>query len=105
MFHCHKCHHTAHTRTSRYFSDTTKERFSGITSVQTSTVAVLLSPLKLAIVSLFRLAKWFPHHSTRHYQVSKKFSESKSIRYKFRSVTSKLLVQKVIYKNQEAINF
>lgn len=49
------------------FSDTTKELFSGITSVQRSTVAIFLSPLKLAFVSLFRLAKWFPHHSTRYY--------------------------------------
>ncbi|HBN5239256.1 ogr/Delta-like zinc finger family protein, partial [Enterobacter hormaechei] len=26
MFHCPKCHYAAHARTSRYFSDTTKER-------------------------------------------------------------------------------
>jgi hypothetical protein len=36
VFHCPLCHTTAHARTSRYFTDTTKERYHQCTNINCS---------------------------------------------------------------------
>ncbi len=36
MFHCPKCKHSAHARTSRYLSENTKERYHQIAAVRLS---------------------------------------------------------------------
>lgn len=51
MFHCPKCHYAAHARTSRYFSDTTKERYHQCTNINCSCTFVTTEPLS---VSSFR---------------------------------------------------
>ena len=36
MFHCPKCKHSAHARTSRYLSENTKERYHQCTNIECS---------------------------------------------------------------------
>ncbi|EDP8647446.1 ogr/Delta-like zinc finger family protein [Salmonella enterica] len=48
MFHCPLCHTAAHARTSRYVTDTTKERYHQCTNINCScTVSI---PLKRPIL-------------------------------------------------------
>lgn len=51
MFHCPKCHYAAHARTSRYFSDTTKERYHQCTNINCSCTYVTTETVERFIVS------------------------------------------------------
>ncbi|MGA4664360.1 DNA-binding transcriptional regulator [Enterobacter ludwigii] len=51
MFHCPKCHHAAHARTSRYFTDTTKERYHQCTNINCSATFVTTETVERFIVS------------------------------------------------------
>lgn len=71
MFHCPKCHYAAHARTSRYFSDTTKERYHQCTNINCSCTFVTTETVERFIVSP---GKSYRLHRTRHHQVSNKFT-------------------------------
>lgn len=51
MFHCPKCNFAAHARTSRYFSDTTKERYHQCTNINCSATFVTTETVERFIVS------------------------------------------------------
>nr|DAE40436.1 MAG TPA: DNA-binding transcriptional regulator [Caudoviricetes sp.] len=51
MFHCPKCHFAAHARTSRYFTDTTKERYHQCTNINCSATFVTTETVERFIVS------------------------------------------------------
>ncbi|MGF6436348.1 transcriptional regulator NrdR family protein [Kosakonia sp. 1610] len=51
MFHCPKCHFAAHARTSRYFTDTTKERYHQCTNINCSATFVTTEAVERFIVS------------------------------------------------------
>ncbi|ATG00955.1 MULTISPECIES: DNA-binding transcriptional regulator [Lelliottia] len=63
MFHCPKCHHAAHARTSRYFSDTTKERYHQCQNINCSCTFVTTETLSRFIVSPGDVVS-VPPHST-----------------------------------------
>ncbi|EMF7246050.1 ogr/Delta-like zinc finger family protein [Klebsiella variicola] len=51
MSHYPKCHYAAHARTSRYFSDTTKERYHQCTNINCSCTFVTTETVERFIVS------------------------------------------------------
>lgn len=61
MFHCPKCHHAAHARTSRYFSDTTKERYHQCQNINCSCTFVTTETLSRFIVSPGEVVPVPPH--------------------------------------------
>ncbi len=67
MFHCPKCHYAAHARTSRYFSDTTKERYHQCTNINCSCTFVTTETVERFIVSP---GKSYRLHHTRQCPVS-----------------------------------
>ncbi|HCR2160409.1 MULTISPECIES: DNA-binding transcriptional regulator [Enterobacter] len=64
MFHCPKCHHAAHARTSRYFSDTTKERYHQCQNINCSCTFVTTETLSRFIVSPGEVVPAAPHPTT-----------------------------------------
>ncbi|MFK3913348.1 ogr/Delta-like zinc finger family protein [Enterobacter cancerogenus] len=51
MFHCPKCKHSAHARTSRYLSENTKERYHQCTNVDCSCTFVTMESVERLIAS------------------------------------------------------
>lgn len=49
MFHCPKCKHSAHARTSRYLSENTKERYHQCTNVDCSCTFVTMESVERLI--------------------------------------------------------
>lgn len=74
MFHCPKCHYVAHARISRYFSDTTKERYHQCTNINCSPTFVTTETIDRVIVSPGGECKL---HLTRPHQVRHKSTGSK----------------------------
>lgn len=56
MFHCPKCHHATHARTSRYLSENTKERYHQCTNIHCSCTFVTMESVERYIVSSARTA-------------------------------------------------
>jgi hypothetical protein len=63
MFHCPKCHFAAHARTSRYFTDTTKERYHQCTNINCSATFVTTETVERFIVSPGVVVPAAPHPS------------------------------------------
>lgn len=61
MFHCPKCHFAAHARTSRYFTDTTKERYHQCTNINCSATFVTTETVERFIVSPGIVLPAVPH--------------------------------------------
>ncbi|WP_376748405.1 DNA-binding transcriptional regulator [Yokenella regensburgei] len=61
MFHCSKCHFAAHARTSRYFTDTTKERYHQYTNISCSATFVITETVERFIVSPGVVVPVAPH--------------------------------------------
>ena len=51
MFHCPKCKHSAHARTSRYLSENTKERYHQCTNVDCSCTFVTMESVERLIAT------------------------------------------------------
>lgn len=51
MFHCPKCKHSAHARTSRYLSENTKERYHQCTNVDCSCTFVTMESMERLIAT------------------------------------------------------
>lgn len=51
MFHCPKCQHAAHARTSRYLSENTKERYHQCTNINSSCTFVTMESVERFIVT------------------------------------------------------
>jgi len=64
MFHCPKCHFAAHACTSRYFSDTTKERYQQYTNINCSATFVTTETIERFIVSTSEVVLAPPHPQT-----------------------------------------
>ncbi|WP_313276801.1 ogr/Delta-like zinc finger family protein [Kosakonia cowanii] len=61
MFHCPKCLNTAYARTSRYFYDTTKERYHQCTNINCSATFVTTETVERFIASPEVLVLAPPH--------------------------------------------
>ncbi|MCK6912187.1 DNA-binding transcriptional regulator [Enterobacter roggenkampii] len=61
MFHCPKCHFAAHARTSRYFTDMTKERYHQCTNINCSATFVTTETVERFIVSPGVVVPAAPH--------------------------------------------
>lgn len=61
MFHCPKCHHAAHARTSRYLSENTKERYHQCTNINCSSTFVTMESIERFIATPEVIAPVPPH--------------------------------------------
>lgn len=73
MFRCPKCHFAAHPRTSRYFTDTTKERYHQCTNINCSATFVTTETIERFIVSPGVVNQ---RHRTLQHPASNKFTGS-----------------------------
>lgn len=64
MCHCPKYHYAAHARTSRYFTDTTKERYHQCTNINCSATFVTTETVERFIVSPGEVVPARPHPTT-----------------------------------------
>ncbi|EPF2286752.1 DNA-binding transcriptional regulator [Klebsiella oxytoca] len=64
MFHCPKCQHAAHARTSRYLSENTKERYHQCTNINCSCTFVTMESVERFIVTTGVIIPAPPHPST-----------------------------------------
>ncbi|AOP87158.1 DNA-binding transcriptional regulator [Enterobacter roggenkampii] len=67
MFHCPKCHFAAHARTSRYFTDTTKERYHQCTNINCSCTFVTTETIE-RFISLPNVIEPAPAHADKNGQ-------------------------------------
>lgn len=51
MFHCPKCHHAAHARTSRYLTENTKERYHQCQNINCSCTFMTMETIERFIVT------------------------------------------------------
>lgn len=61
MFHCPLCRTAAHARTSRYFTDTTKERYHQCTNINCSCTFVTTETVERYIVKPGEVVPALPH--------------------------------------------
>ncbi|EMJ0104520.1 transcriptional regulator [Enterobacter cloacae] len=61
MFHCRKCQHAAHSRTSRYLSENTKERYHQYTNINCSCTFATMESVKRFIVTPGPITPAPPH--------------------------------------------
>lgn len=61
MFHCPKCRHAAHARTSRYLSENTKERYHQCTNINCSCTFVTMESIDRFIATSAAVKQVSPH--------------------------------------------